>query len=297
MGETTMPRVLPLPRQRLRPATVRRVGGRVLAYLVLTAGAIVFLIPLAWLISTALGTAEDAIRVPHVWLPWPLRFENFPAAFARAPFHIYIRNTLTVTIFGVIGSLLSTSLVAFGFARMRFRGRDILFLILLSTMMVPPQVLLVPTFILFKTLGWYDTLLPLIVPQWFATNAFGVFLMRQFFMTIPLDLDDAARIDGASTLQIWAYILLPLSKPVLATLGVLSFLFNWNDFIGPLIFIRSPAKQTFALALAALPGQFYSDFHHAMALTFVFMLPCIILFFIAQRYLLQGLALTGLGEK
>lgn len=303
MTETIMPRASVTPRRGLRSqrdfqsAAARRLLGRVLAYLVLTAGAVIFLIPLAWLLSTALGTAEDAMRVPHVWLPWPLHFENFPNALSQRPFHIYIANTLIVTFLGVTGTLLSTSLVAFGFARLRFRGRDLLFLILLITMMVPAQVLLVPTFILFRTLGWYDTLLPLIVPQWFAVNAFGVFLLRQFFMTIPLDLDDAARIDGANSFQIWAYILLPLSRPVLTTLGVLSFLFNWNDFIGPLIFIRSPDKQTFALALAALPGQYYGNFHQAMAATLAFMLPSIVVFFVAQRYLLQGLALTGTGGK
>ncbi|MCC7352296.1 MAG: carbohydrate ABC transporter permease [Anaerolineae bacterium] len=297
MGETVLPRTVVMSRRRWRPAAMRRTLGRVLAYSALFAGAFIFLIPLAWLISTSLGTAADAVRVPHVWLPWPLRFENFPNALSRAPFHIYLRNTLIVTGLAVTGTLLSTSLVAFGFARMRFRGRDLLFLILLSTMMIPGQVLLVPMFILFKTLGWYDTLLPLIVPQWFGTNAFGIFLLRQFFMTIPLDLDDAARIDGAHTLQVWWRILLPLSRPVLTTMGVLSFLFNWNDFIGPLIFIRSPGKQTFALALAALPSQYYTNYHEAMAATFAFMLPCVILFFFAQRYLLKGLALTGLGGK
>jgi multiple sugar transport system permease protein len=164
-------------------------------------------------------------------------------------------------------------------------------------MMLPGQVLIVPTFILFKTIGWYDTLLPLFVPQWFAVNTFGVFLMRQFIMTIPLDLDDAAHIDGANTLQIYWHIILPNCKPILATLGVLSFLGNWNDFLGPLIYISTPAKQTFALALAALPGQFFTNYHEAMAANLAFMLPCLIVFFFAQRYLLQGMAMTGMGGK
>jgi ABC-type glycerol-3-phosphate transport system permease component len=269
----------------------------IVSYIILTLGSVIFLIPLAWLVSTALGTAQDAVRVPHNFLPWPLHFENFRNSLTRFPFHIYLGNTLIVTFFGVLGTLLSVSLVSYGFARLRFRGRDILFLILLSTMMLPGQVLIVPTFILFKTIGWYDTLLPLFVPQWFAVNTFGVFLMRQFIMTIPLDLDDAAHIDGANTLQIYWHIILPNCKPILATLGVLSFLGNWNDFLGPLIYISTPAKQTFALALAALPGQFFTNYHEAMAANLAFMLPCLIVFFFAQRYLLQGMAMTGMGGK
>ncbi len=269
----------------------------IFSYVFLTVGAVIFLIPLAWLISTALGTAEDAVRVPHNFLPWPLHFENFYNALSSAPFHIYMKNTLIVTFLGVLGNLTSVSLVSFGFARLRFRGRKILFFILLSTMMVPVQVLLIPKFILFKTLGWYDTLLPLFVPQWFAVNAFGVFLMRQFFMSLPFDLDDAARIDGANTFKIFWHILLPVSKPILTTLGVLTFLFHWNDFIGPLIYTRSPDKQTFALALASLPSQYYTNYHLAMAVMLVFMLPCIIVFFFAQRNLLQGMALSGTSGK
>ena len=269
----------------------------VFKYIALTAGSVIFLIPLAWLISTALGTAEDAVRVPHNFFPWPLHLENFYEAFTSAPFHIYLSNTLIVTALGVLGCLVSVSLVAYGFARIRFRGRKVLFVILLSTMMVPLQVLLVPKFILFKTIGWYDTLLPLFVPQWFAVNSFGIFLMRQFFMSLPFSLDDAAYLDGANKLQILWYILLPLSKPILTTLGVLSFLHHWNDFIGPLVYTRSESKQTFALALAALPGQYMTNYHLAMAVTLIFLLPCVILFFFAQRSLLQGMAMTGTSGK
>jgi multiple sugar transport system permease protein len=237
------------------------------------------------------------MRVPHVWLPWPPRFGNLLKALRIAPFEIYFLNTLKITLLGVLGSTLSTALVGFGFARLRFRGRNILFLLVLSTMMLPGQVRMVPNFILFKQLGWYDTHYPLIVPQWLASNAFGIFLMRQFFMSIPTDLDDAARLDGANTFQVWWRVLLPLAKPPLATVGVLSFLFNWNNFILPLIYIRSPDKQPVALALAALPGQYYSNYELAMAATLAFMIPCVILFFFSQRYLLHGLALTGVGSK
>jgi len=269
----------------------------IFTYTLLVAGSIVFLIPLAWLLSTALGTAEDAVRVPHNFLPWPLHFENFVNAFAHTEYLTYLGNTLIVTILGIVGNLLSVSLVAYGFARMRFRGRDIIFLILLLTMMIPGQVLMVPTFILFKWFGWYDTLYPLFVPHWFAINAFGVFMLRQFFMAIPTDLDDAARIDGASSLRIFWSIILPLSKPALTTLAVLTFIGQWNDFIGPLIYIRTPSKQTFALALASLPSQYYTNYHEAMAAILTYALPCIIVFFFAQRNLLKGMALTGLGGK
>jgi ABC-type glycerol-3-phosphate transport system permease component len=271
--------------------------SHIFTYTLLVAGSIVFLIPLAWLLSTALGTAEDAVRVPHNFLPWPLRFENFVNAFANTKYLTYLGNTLLVTFMGVTGNLLSVSLVAYGFARMRFRGRDIIFLILLLTMMIPGQVLMVPTFILFKWFGWYDTLYPLFVPHWFAVNAFGVFMLRQFFMAIPTDLDDAARIDGASSLRIFWSIILPLSKPALTTLAVLTFIGQWNDFIGPLLYIRTPSKQTFALALASLPSQYYTNYHEAMAAILAYALPCIIVFFFAQRNLLKGMSLTGLGGK
>ena len=276
---------------------LRRKRQSILIYVLLAAGSIVFLIPLAWLISTALGTAEDAARIPHNFFPWPIHFENFYEAFTSGPFHVYLGNTLIVTILGVLGALISASLVSYGFARLRFRGQTFLFIVLLSTMMLPAQVLLVPKFILFRTLGWYDTLLPLFVPQWFAMNAFGVFLMRQFFMSLPFSLDDAAYLDGANRLQILWYIFLPLSKPILTTLGVLSFLHHWNDFIGPLIYTRSASRQTFALALAALPGQYSSNSHLVMAITLLFILPCIVVFFFAQRNLLKGMALSGTSGK
>ncbi len=275
----------------------RKTSNKVFTYILLIGGSIVFLIPLAWLISTALGTAEDAVRVPHNFFPWPLHFENFINAFSSFDYARYLLNTIIVTVFGVTGTLFSGSLVAFGFARLRFRGRNVLFFILLATIMIPGQILMVPNFILFKWLGWYDTLLPLFLPKWFAVDAFGIFLLRQFFMTIPNDLDDAARIDGASTFRIYWSILLPLSKPIMTTLGVLSFLSHWNDFMGPLIYIRTPAKQTLALALASLPSQYYTNYHEAMAATLAFALPCILVFFFAQKNLLQGLSLTGMGGK
>ncbi|MBG0770602.1 MAG: carbohydrate ABC transporter permease [Anaerolineaceae bacterium] len=275
----------------------RKTSSKVLTYILLIGGSVIFLIPLAWLISTALGTAEDAVRVPHNFFPWPLHFENFINAFSSFDYARYLLNTVIVTVFGVTGTLFSGSLVAFGFARLRFRGRNVLFFILLATIMIPGQILMVPNFILFKWLGWYDTLLPLFLPKWFAVDAFGIFLLRQFFMTIPNDLDDAARIDGASTFRIYWSILLPLSKPIMTTLGVLSFLSHWNDFMGPLIYIRTPAKQTLALALASLPSQYYTNYHEAMAATLAFALPCILVFFFAQKNLLQGLSLTGMGGK
>jgi ABC-type glycerol-3-phosphate transport system permease component len=270
---------------------------RSMTYIFLIAGSVIFLIPLAWLLSTALGTAEDAVRVPHNFLPWPLHFENFITAFSHSEYLTYLGNTLLVTFLGVVGNVLSVSLVAYGFARMQFRGRDIIFLILLLTMMIPGQVLMVPTFILFKWLGWYDTLYPLFVPQWFAINAFGVFMLRQFFMAIPTQLDDAARIDGAGPLRIFWSIILPLSKPALTTIAVLTFISQWNDFIGPLLYIRTPSKQTFALALASLPSQYYTNYHEAMAAILAYAMPCIIVFFFAQRNLLKGMSLTGFGGK
>lgn len=266
-------------------------------YLVLIIGLIILLIPFFWMLSTALKDRGDIFTYPPQWIPRPVIWHNFIDAINIYPFIRYSINSFKITFSCIIGVLLSSSLVAFGFARIKFPGRDLLFIILLSTLMLPPQVTMVPLFILFQRLGWIDTFKPLIVPVFFVGgfgNAFNVFLLRQFFSTIPYDLDDAARIDGASTFQIYYLIILPLAKPALIIVAILAFMYHWNDFMWPLIVINSMEKFTVPLGLNAFKGSYVTDWNLLMAAAVIALLPCVILFFLAQKYFVRGVVLTGL---
>jgi multiple sugar transport system permease protein len=203
-------------------------------------------------------------------------------------------NTLIITVGTCLGVTLSSSLVAFAFARLRFPGRDILFLLCLATLMVPSQVTMIPTFVLFKSLGWYDTFYPLIVPAWLGGGAYNIFLMRQFFMSIPYEMDEAAKIDGCSDFGVFWRILLPLCKPALVTVAVFSFVFNWNDFLNPLIYLDSNSKKTLALGLTNFVSLYGQDYHLLMAASLLISIPLALMFLIGQRYFIQGIATTGL---
>jgi ABC-type glycerol-3-phosphate transport system permease component len=278
----------------LRRKSVQTFMGRLIALVLLTAGAVVILIPFAWMLSTSLKPAEDVWLLPPQWIPPELHWENFTNALTIMPFFRYTLNTLIITIACIIGTLLSASLVAYGFARLRFPGRDILFFLLLSTMMIPGQVTLIPTFILFRYLGWVDTFLPLTVPAFLGGGAFAVFMLRQFFMTIPMELDEAATIDGCSPLGIYWKIFLPLSKPALGTLAIFVFMGCWNDFLGPLIYINSMDKWTITLGLNAFLGHTGGvEWNLMMAASLVFLLPCLIIFFLAQKAFVQGIVVSG----
>ncbi len=278
----------------LRRKSVQAFIGRLIALVLLSAGAVVILIPFAWMLSTSLKPAEDVWLLPPQWIPPELHWENFTNALTIMPFFRYTLNTLIITIACIIGTLLSASLVAYGFARLRFPGRDILFFLLLSTMMIPGQVTLIPTFILFRYLGWVDTFLPLTVPAFLGGGAFAVFMLRQFFMTIPMELDEAATIDGCSPLGIYWRIFLPLSKPALGTLAIFVFMGCWNDFLGPLIYINSMEKWTITLGLNAFLGHTGGvEWNLMMAASLVFLLPCLIIFFLAQKAFVQGIVVSG----
>jgi multiple sugar transport system permease protein len=209
-------------------------------------------------------------------------------------FNTYLKNTLIITILGILGVLLSSTFVAYGFARFRFPGRDIMFLIMVSTMMIPVQVTMIPTFILFKWMGWIDTFAPLIVPTFFGGGAFNIFLMRQFFMTIPYELDDAAKIDGCNYFQIFWIILVPLVKPALATTAIFGFVYNWNDFLNPLIYLNSTSNYTLALGLQTFTTMYGTDYNLMMAASTIVLLPILIVFFFGQRYFIEGVATSGL---
>lgn len=229
---------------------------------------------------------QNALR--HIEIHW----ENYPIAFTQVPFDRYLVNTLIVTFFGMLGMLMSSSLVAYGFSRFRAPGINIIFLVLLSTIMLPRQVTLIPIYVFFQKIGWIDTLLPLIVPQFFA-NAYDVFLLRQFFMTVPLELDDAAKIDGANPIQTFLYVMLPQARPALVAVGIFHFLWAWNDFYEPLIFLHSRDNWTVAVGLQTFNAMYSVNTHLIMAASVVMVLPPILLFFFAQKIFTQGVVISG----
>jgi multiple sugar transport system permease protein len=263
------------------------------AWIVLLAGAIVMMFPIFWLVTTSLKTKKQIFRFPPVWIPDPIRWQNYTDALRAQPFDRYAMNTLIITVASIVGVLASSSLVAYAFARLRFPGRDILFFLILSELMLPQTVTLIPRYIEFKQFGWIDTWWPLIVPNYFG-NAFFIFLLRQFFRTIPRDLSDAAKVDGASEFRIFWQIILPLSRPALTVVAIFTFLYNWNDYLEPLIYITSEEKYTVSLGLANFRDQLSTEWGMLMAGSVMAIVPVIVLFFAAQRYFIRGVVLSGL---
>jgi ABC-type glycerol-3-phosphate transport system permease component len=250
--------------------------------------------PFIWTLSSSLKPYGAGITFPPEFIPRQFEWQNYVKVVQTIPFFMYMRNSMLVTGFAMVGEILSASMVAYAFARLQFPGRNALFLIVLATMMIPYPVTLVPTFILFNKLGWVNTFLPLIVPSWFGP-AYSIFLLRQFFMTINHELDEAAEVDGAGWFRIYWQIILPLSKPALATVAIFSFMFYWNDFMGPLIYLSENSKFTLALGVNYLRNmRGGGDLSMQMAASVMFVTPCIVLFFIAQRYIVQGIVTTGI---
>jgi multiple sugar transport system permease protein len=279
---------------RVSARTRRRVGYHLAVYGLLIAGALVFSMPFFWMISMALKPSDQIFVFPPVWLPDRPRWENFSDGWSKYfPFTQFLVNTVVITGNNVVANLLSCTLVAYGFARLRVRESDLLFTLVLATMMVPEQVTMIPVYYLFSKLGWVNTHLPLMVPSWFG-YPFFIFLLRQFFLTLPRDLDDAARIDGCSTWGILYRILLPLSKPALAAVAVFAFIRNWNNFLYPLIYLNDMEKYTLQLGLNMYRGQYYSEYHLMMAVALLVLVPVIVVFFVAQKQFIQGIALTGI---
>ncbi len=291
-------------------ATARGVGARtfplsgrkrrqqlhqLFVYVVLIPLAAIVLIPLLWMVSTSLKQQMDVFLNPPVWIPLPPHWSNYSDLFTFYPLHLYAWNTTIITSLCIVGTLLSCSLAAYGFSRLRAPGRDVIFMLVLSTLMLPDVVTLVPTYILFQKLGWVNTFLPLIVPSFFG-NAFYIFLLRQFMMTIPLELEDAARIDGASSLGIWWRIMIPLIRPALLMAAVFTFQYTWTDYLKPLIYLNDENKRTLAVALSYFTGSPRGgpQLHFLMAASFLSLLPLIIVFFFVQRTMIKGIVFTGL---
>ncbi len=275
--------------RRLNPKTIESI----VSHAVLIILSLVFITPFLWLLTTSVKPESEIFAFPPVWIPHPVIFSHYLTGLQFIPFLTYLKNTLLYCGLAILGTIISSSLVAYSLARIPWRGRNILLLIIVGTMIVPGQVTMIPLFLVFKNLGWLDSLKPLIVPHFFGVPFF-IFLLRQFFMTIPNELTEAARIDGASEFQIYWSVIMPLAKPVLATVGLFTFLNTWNDFLGPLVYLSSPEHYTLSLGLAQFRGEHASLWGPMMAVTTVMTVPVIIAFFFAQRTFIQGITLTGI---
>lgn len=253
-----------------------------------------FILPWVWMISTSLKNPSELVIWPPVWIPRPIRWDNYISAFREAAFSQYLGNTLLVTVPSVLGAVVSNSLAAYGFARVRWPGRDVVFATLLATMILPGFVTFIPLYILFRRIDWIDTYLPLVVPA-FLGNPFFIFLLRQFLMGLPNEISDAARVDGASEFSTFTQIIMPLAKPALAVVALFQFIGSWNDYFGPLIYLNDKARYTISLGIANMQSSYgFSNFAWIMAATCMSVLPIIVLFFFAQRTFIEGIALTGL---
>ncbi|MEZ4706106.1 MAG: carbohydrate ABC transporter permease [Caldilineaceae bacterium] len=274
---------------------MRKAIHALVVYALILPGACIFILPLVWMISTALKPSNEIFVYPPQWFPSSPQWSNFSEGWtAYLNFNRMFMNTLIITVNNVIGNLFSCCLAAYGFARLRAPGKNIFFALVLATMLLPTEVTIIPQYVLFTKLGWNNTWRPLMVPPWFGWPFF-IFLLRQFFMSIPMDLDEAARLDGASSWRILWSILLPLVRPALATVVIFAFIGNWNNFLGPLIYIRSVDKQVLAVGLNMFRGQYGQvDFHYMMAVALIVLLPVLLVFFFGQRLFVQGIALTGI---
>lgn len=292
-AQTTPKPALAMPRRRISLLTVIQ---RIFFYALMIFLGLIFAGPLLWMLSTSLKTDPQVYTVPPVWIPNPARWLNYPEALSSRPFGLYTYNTLRYALLAVAGALFSNTLVAYGFSRVRWPGRDIFFILCLSTMMIPFQVRMIPLYITFKNLHWLNTYLPLVVPTFFGVNAYYTFLLRQFFLTIPEELSDAARVDGSSELGILLRIILPLAKPALAVIALLQFMFAWDNYIGPLIYLNEEGLYPIALGLQQFRTMFQEElmWPYMMAASTAAIAPVVLLFFFVQRTFVEGISITGL---
>jgi multiple sugar transport system permease protein len=271
---------------------------KTILYGVLLLGAVVFMCPLYWMVTTSLKTNAEAYLFPPTLFPQLLQFNNYPDAwnYEGMQFPRWTLHTIFITLSVMVGVLLTSSLCAYGFARISFPGKRFWFFATLASVMLPAQVTLIPLYIVFFKIGWLDTFNPLIIPAWFGGGALNIFLLRQFFMGIPAELEDAALIDGAGRFRIWWSIFLPLSVPSILTIAIFTFQGVWNDFYGPLVFLSSPDNYTLALGMNLFKGLYGTQTQYLMAMSTLMTIPMIILFFVAQRYFIRGIVLTGINR-
>jgi ABC-type glycerol-3-phosphate transport system permease component len=291
---------LPLERAATRPRSARRPrwAGRAALYLLAVATSALFMAPFLWTVFSSLKPSNELYTYPPTWLPSVVVWRNYPRVFEQVPYATWLLNTVLVASLATLGAVASSSLVAYSFARFRYPGRNVLFLLTLSTMMLPIEVTIIPLYIMFASVGWLDDFKPLIVPSFFGGSAFLIFLMRQFFMTIPLDLDEAARIDGAGPLTVFWAIMLPLSMPAVAAATVMTLIGHWESFVEPLIFLNSQSKLTLAVGLRYFSTQGDPSGEPMenllMAATVMMTAPIIGLFFVSQRFFVRGIVMSGI---
>ena len=285
----------------LQSVSKRQLVSQVLVYILLLAVGFLLAVPFIWLISSSLKTETDAFAIPPSFIPNPVQWSNYVVGLTEFPFVRSTINTMILVVWVMVGTVLSGSLVAYGFARVRFPGRTALFILVLSTMMIPSHVTLIPQYLLFRQLEWLDSFKPLVVPSFFGGGAFYIFLLRQFFLTIPLDYDDAARIDGCGTFSVFWRIILPLSKPALGTMAIFTFMSQWNAFFEPLIYLNRFKSQPLAVALTTWvqtahgsTSMHYVPWVAIMAVSTLISLPPVMVFFFAQRHFIQGVVVSGM---
>ncbi len=295
MAVETQTATSPVPRKRatFTRKRFRKTGRELLIHGALLPAALIFMLPFLWMLSTSLKTDEQLYAYPPVLIPNPLNWANYPNAVTYISFFLYLRNTLIIAIGATIGTLISCSMVAYSLARIPWRGRNVLFMATVATLMLPFQVTLIPLFIVFRQLGWVGDFRPLIIPSFFG-GALYIFLLRQFFMSIPIELSEAARIDGAGEFRIYWAIILPLAKPALATVAIFEFIARWRDYLGPLIYLNSQELYTLSLGLQQYSSQYGREWGLLMAASVLITLPIILLFFFLQKTFVQGIALTGI---
>jgi multiple sugar transport system permease protein len=279
------------PQSRRRKKRGKHLG----LHLMLIIGSLVMLVPFAWMLSTSLKQPSDVFIYPPQWIPQPVQWENYQKTVTVMPFGRFYLNSIIQAVSVTALQLLTASLAAFAFARLRFRGRDLLFLLYLATMMIPFPVTMIPNFVIMRYLNWIDTFRALILPP--AFSAFSTFLLRQYFMSIPVEMDDAARVDGASSFRIWWQIMLPLSGPALATLAIFTFLGQWNSFLWPLIVTNSEKMRTLPVGLATFQSQYSVQWHLLMAGSVIAVLPVLVIYIAGQKWFVRGITLTGMGGR
>ena len=263
-------------------------------FVILLIGSLVYLMPFLWLVRSSLMGTGQIFKMPLEWIPKPFKWDNYRQALTAMPFARYFLNTVLIVVLVEAGTLLTAPMAAFAFSRLRWRGRDVLFFVLLTSLMIPYAVTLIPTFILWTKLGAINTYLPLTVPAWFGGSAYYIFLLRQFFAGLPIEYDEAAYLDGATPWQILWKVVIPLSKPAMITVAVFTFLGVWGDLMGPIIYLNDASKYTLAVGLTIFRGAYSTKWNLLMAASTVIMLPPIILYFLGQRYFEQGITMSGI---
>lgn len=269
---------------------------KLIVFVILLAGAMVYILPLAWLVRSSFMTTSQIFKLPPQWIPKPFRWQNYPEALTAMPFLKYLMNTLLILVVVEAGTIMTSSMAAFSFARLKWPGRDFFFFLILTSLMIPYAVTLIPTFLLWKKLGGINTYLPLTVPAWFGGGAFNIFLLRQFFAGIPYELDEAAYLDGATPWQVLWRIIMPLSRPALITVAIFTFMGVWSDLLGPVVYLHDAEKYTLAVGLTVFSSAYSTRWNLLMAASTVMIIPPIVLYFIGQRYFVRGITLTGLKQ-